>query len=175
MTDERQQSGQQREGRDHHHTDGGRSTDGQAVDELHAHHVHAEQRDHHRDAGEENRSTRGVDGVDGCFFGTQVRPQTLAESRDDEECVVDTHADTDHGADLNHEFGHLHHVAEDGDDGDAGAETHEGGADGQTHRQHRTEGQHQDDDGGQQSDHFALGKFERDERVASVFDHQTRG
>ena len=52
-------------------------------------------------------------------------------------------------------------------------ETEQGGADRQAHRQHRTEGDDQDDDGGEDAVHLALGKLELGEQVAAVLDLDT--
>ena len=52
------------------------------------------------------------------------------------------------------------------------AETEERGADRQPHRQHRPEGQDEDDDGGDDAVDLALGQLELAERVAAVLDGQ---
>ena len=52
----------------------------------------------------------------------------------------------------------------------AQAEAEQGGADRQTHRQHRAEGDDQDDDGGKDAVDLALRKLELGEQVAAVLD-----
>ena len=55
---------------------------------------------------------------------------------------------------------------------DADAEAEQGGADRQAHREHRAEGEDQDDDGGEDAEHLALGQLELGEEVAAVLDLQ---
>ena len=55
----------------------------------------------------------------------------------------------------------------------AHAESEQGGADRQAHRQHRSEGDDQDDDGGKDAVDLALGQLELGEQVAAVLDLDT--
>ena len=54
------------------------------------------------------------------------------------------------------------------------AEAEQGGADRQAHREHRAEGEDQDDDGGDDAEQLALGQLELGEQVAAVLDLHAR-
>jgi hypothetical protein len=82
-----------------------------AVQEVHTEREHAEQRDHNRCAGEENRAAgrvhckleRGLDVA-------TVLAKGVAISRDDEEGVVDADAEPDHQRQLGGEVDHVDEV-----------------------------------------------------------------
>ncbi len=133
----------------------------------------AEQRDDHRDAREHDGATGGVDRVHHGFFGLHPCVDVLAISADDEQRVVDADTESDHRGDLRGELGHPEGVGDDSEDAGAHAEPEQSGADRQSHRQHRSEGQHQDDHGGEDAEHLALGQFEWLEELAAVLDLQT--
>ena len=81
--------------------------------------------------------------------------QALAVPGDDEQRVVDAHADADHGGQLGAERRHDQPGGEQGDDGEADADAEQGGEDRQAHGEHRAEGDEQDDDGGEDADGLA--------------------
>ncbi len=87
--------------------------------------------------------------------------------RHDEQGVVDTDADTDHGAERDREVGDRDHVRQQCDEARTDADTEQRDADGETHGQYRPERQDQDDDRETQADQFGLGWFEFAERLAT--------
>ena len=99
--------------------------------------------------------------------------EVLAVSGDDEQGVVDADAEPDHCRDLRRELGHAVRVGEDAEDAGADAETEQRRADRQAHRQHRAEGQQQDDHGGEDAEDLALGEREAGEHLAAVLDLQS--
>ena len=149
--------------------DGG---DRHARDEAEADHRQAHQRDDHRDPGEQDGPSTGVHRLDDGFLDVQSEAEPLAVASDDEQRVVDADAESDHGDHRGHEVGHRDHVAEQRDQREADAKTEQGGADRQPHRQHRAEGQDQDDDGGDDAEDLALGQLELAEEVTAVLDRQ---
>ena len=100
--------------------------------------------------------------------------QALPVAGDDEQRVVDADAEADHRHHRRREVGHRDDVAGQRHERRADAEAEQGGADRQAHRQHRTEGEDQDDDGGDDAEDLALGQLELAEEVTAVLDLQTR-
>ncbi len=82
-----------------------RRTDRQTLDELHAHEQQAHQRDDDGGAGEQHRTTRGVDGDADRLAHRVTGVQLLAIAGDDEQRVVDADAEADHDAEERREVG----------------------------------------------------------------------
>ena len=80
-----------------------------------------------------------------------ARLHTLGElaevAGDDEQRVVDPHAEPDHRRQGRRRSGHIHGVAEEGDYAQAHGEAQDRGEDGDPHRDGGAEGEQQDDDG----------------------------
>ena len=153
-----EQGGQQGDGRDHRRQDGHRRPDRHPGDERDADEQQAQQRDHDGDAGEDHRPPGGVGG------GRHRRPRrepvvrSPAEPGDDEQRVVDAHAEADHGADRQREVGHGVQVAEQQREGASRPDASHGDGDRQAHGEHRPERHDQDDHGERQPDQLGLGQ-----------------
>lgn len=140
----REQGGQQgdRGGDREDHRHGGRYRD--AVQEVQPQHQHAEQCDADGRSGEDDRPAGGGDGVCGRLLDRAAPRQALAVPGDDEQRVVDAHAEADEGAEHRGEVGDRHRVAEQGDAEIGGAHADQGGRDGQQARGERAEGEEED-------------------------------
>jgi len=159
---------QERDGGDDHdrHTD--RHGDSKTADEREPDGHETEQGDDDRDAGEDDRAARRVDGLDhGVLHGETVM-ERLAEARDDEQRVVDADAETDHRHHGGGLVRHGHQVAHHGHDPGGDQETEEGDADGQAHRDDRPERDDEDDDRREEAERLALGELELLERHPAV-------
>jgi hypothetical protein len=165
LAGEADQGGQQRQRRGHRdrHDRGG--ADRQALHEADAHHQHAEQRDDHGRAREQDGPARRVERDRHRLAHGVPRVQLLAVAGDDQQGVVDADAQADHDAEERGEVGDRDHVAEQRDDRGAEADAEQGDAHRQAHRQHRAERQDQDDDGERQAEHLGrrLGELGEDE------------
>ena len=167
--EERRDEGERAE--DHHqHAD--RRGDGDALHEAQAHEEQAHQGDDHGEPGEQHGAAARVDRLDDGLLHAQPELQALPVAGDDEQGVVDADAEADHRHHLHREVGHRDEVAEQRDEGGADAESEQGRADRQPHRQHRTEGQDEDDDGGDDAVDLALRELELAERITAVLDGQ---
>ena len=93
-----EQAGQQRDGG--HHRDGHHERHGgaHAADRREPGEEETEDGDHHGGAGEQHSLTGGGDGGAGGVLDAHALVQVLAVSGDDEQGVVDAHAEADHGA-----------------------------------------------------------------------------
>ena len=149
---EAQQRGQQRDGRDDGHKDHDRRGGRHHADERDPRDPEAQEgdRDHH--AGEHHglarRGAREADRVQRVHAVVQVLPV----ARDDEQGVVDPHAQADH---RRQDRGELRNARERGhDQGEAGPrrEADNRRPDRQAHRDHGSERDQQDDHRGQQAD-----------------------
>ena len=115
--------GQQRDRGQHgagHHRGG---ADAQAADERQAHGQHADQGDDHGEAGEQHGPPGGVDGGDHRLLGVEAGLERLAIAGDDEQGVVDAHADADHGGQDGGERLEREDVGEQLDDGQPDGQT----------------------------------------------------
>ena len=79
----------------------------------------------------------------------------LSVAVDDEQGVVDTDTETDHGGQGRGERRDVQEVSDEGDEQQATTESDDRGDDGQARRHNRTEGNEQDDDGNEESDGLA--------------------
>ena len=111
------------------------------------------------EAGEQHGPPGRVDRGDHRLLGIEAGLEGLAVAGDDEQRVVDAHADADHGGQDGGEGLERVDVGEQLDDrqpdGDAAQRHH----DGQRHGQHRPEGDEQDDDGGHDADQLTRGQW----------------
>jgi hypothetical protein len=126
-----------------------------------SHEEHAEHGDDHRGAGEEHGPAGGADGRHRGLLGVLAVAQALAVPGDDEQRVVDPHADADHGGDDGREVRHVEDVGQQLHDGQADADAHHRDQDGQAHGQHGAEGDEQDQHGDEDAE--ALGSAALDE------------
>ncbi len=85
------------------HQDGGDARRGQPDHVRLADEEEAEERDDHGAAGEEDRPARGHEGRDDGVARVAALEEALPVAGDDEEGVVDAHADADHGGHLGRE------------------------------------------------------------------------
>jgi hypothetical protein len=171
---EAQKGGKQGEGGGHRHRHHRGGTDGEALDEAHAHEEHAEQGDHHGHAGEEHRPPGGVDGDGDRLPHPVAGPQLLAVAGGDEQGVVDAHPQADHDAEEGGEVGDGEDVAQKGDEGRADADPEEGHAHGKAHGQHRAEGDDEDDHGEGHAQDLRGGLLELGEDGPAQLDAQAR-
>jgi len=85
----------------------------------------------------------------------QTVVQRLPVARDDEQRVVDPHADADHRRDRCGELRHIEHARDEADQRSAAADAEERGDDREAHRQQRPEGDEEDDHRGRDADELA--------------------
>ena len=170
-----EEGGQQRDGGEHHdqhdqrggHTGGGH--------EGHAGDGETEDGDHDGAAGEDHGLTGGGGGATGGLDDRHALREVLAVAGDEEEGVVDAHTDADHGDHLRRPRRDVDEVVDEAEGAGAEGEAEQGGADRQAHGDDRTEGDEQDDDGGDDADHLAgagAGLFEDEEQLTVGFDPQ---
>ena len=97
MRQERRQQGDRRQ---HHHQHADCAGHGQTTNERQPDDEQAEQRDHHGDAGEDDRPAGRIHGLHDGLFGLHSGVEVLAVASDDEQGVVDADANSDHRRDL---------------------------------------------------------------------------
>ncbi len=149
--------------------------DRDTVEEGDAERVHAQQRDADGEPGEQDGPPGGVDGGDGRLLGRLACPQADTVPVDDEQCVVDTHAQADEGRQCRPELGDGHHVRHQADAGHADTECDDCRHQGQRHRQQGSERDEQDDRGGHDPEQFAgvlLRLFDNGDRAPVHLDLQ---
>ena len=149
---EAEQSREQGGRRGHRRRDGHGGTDAEAGHELEADQQEAEERDDHGHAGEAHGTAGGVLGGDGRGLRVEALVQSLAVPGDDEQRVVDAHAEADHRPDHGGEVGHHEDVGEQAGEGDAEAHAGERHGDREAHGQHRAERDDEHDDGEGEAD-----------------------
>ena len=146
---------EQRDRRGHHDKQGEHHGEGEAVHGRLAHQQDAEHRDDHGHAGEEHCAASGRHGGQRGPAGLLAVGQAAAEPGDDQQGVVDADAEADHrrgvGGPLRNVDEALEHLAERHRD----AEAEQRGDERESHRDHGSEGDEQDDGGRDQAD--ALG------------------
>ena len=146
----RQQGHRQR----HHDPDRQGRTEGDAVQVGEPHDDHAEQADHHRRPGEQDRAAGGSDRRHDRLPRVVTVVEGVAVAGDDEQRVVDAHPDGDHRGHRRRPFGHVDHVGEECDQPGGDPDAEDGGDDGQAHREQRPEADQQDHPGGEEADAF---------------------
>jgi hypothetical protein len=99
-----------------------------------------------------------------------TRVYLFSMARDDQQGVVDAHAETDHDADERSEVGDLEHMAQQDDERATEADAEQRHADRQTHREHRPEGNDEDDDGEREAEELGRRLFELCEEEATELD-----
>jgi hypothetical protein len=120
--------------------------------------------------GEQDRATGGVHRDDGGAADVVAGVQLFAEPRDDQQRVVDAHAETDHEPD---ELGRLrqrHDVADGDHERRADADAEEGDPHRQPHREDGPEREDQDDDREREPDHLRRGVRELGEDLTAELD-----
>ncbi len=80
--------------------------------------------------------------------------EIVAVAGHDEQRVVDSHPEPNHGREGGRRGRHLHAVAEEGDDAEAHGKAKDRGEDGDTHRDGRAEREQQDEHGRREPDHL---------------------
>ena len=169
-TEERRQ---QRHRREHHDQDDDRDGYASGSHERYAGDCEAEDRDDDRPAGEHDGLTgRGNGPTDG-LLNAQTLGEVLAVPGDQEQGVVDPHAEADHAGDHRCPARDVDEVGDQGHRADAEGEAEKGHPDRQAHRDDGTERQEQDDHGGDQTDHLTgarLCLLEREEQVSAELD-----
>jgi hypothetical protein len=147
------QGGKQRERGGEHEQHAERGGDRDAVEEADAEGEHAEQRDHDRRAGEEDRPPGGGHRqLDSGGDIAAVLAVGVAVAREDEERVVDADAEPDHQREVGGEVDHVDKAAAERDQAEAGPEPEQSGHDRQSHREQGAEAEQQHDDRGADAD-----------------------
>jgi hypothetical protein len=172
VADEAEDGGQQGERGQHGHEHAQGDAGGQPADHVQAEGEQAQDGDDHGGAGEQDGPPGGVDRPHGGLLGRQPGLEAFAVAGDDEQGVVDAHADADHQHGLVGEAGHVDQVDGQADQADAGADAEQGGQQGQAHGQDRPEGQQQDHHGGQEPQALAARGALVGEGVAAQLDLQ---
>ena len=149
---EAQHPREQGDGTGQHQEHGRDGPDGNPVHERHAEEHQPEERDHHGATSEQDRSSRRVDGVHHRSAGLCAVAQRLPVASHDEERVVDTHPEADHGGERGTERRHDEAVAHQRHHRVADADPEQCGDDREPHGDGRPEGDEQYDDGGRDPD-----------------------
>ena len=168
--DHAEERGQQGDGAEHGHEHGGRRAEGEALQEAQPHQQQPEQGDHHGAAGEHHGPPGGAHGLHRGVVGRQAPLQRGAVAGDDEQGVVDAHADADHRRDLGGEVRRRHGGGPQAERRHRGHDAGDRGQDRQAHGHDRPEGDQQDDRRGQQADTLARGHLDVLEQVAAEGD-----
>ena len=153
-TGEAQQCGQQRDRGQHHNRHGQRRAHRHSLHEIDAHQEEAEDRDDDGATGEHDCAARGVDRAHDRALRIESLGEALPVPSDDEQRVVDAHADPDHRRELRGEVGCRDGMADELDERDTDADAEERDEDRQAHREQRAERDEQDHDGGEDADEF---------------------
>src|SRR5690606_26747929 len=171
--DERQQGGQQGDGRGDGEDHGERGRDGDAVEEAEPEDQHAQQGDANGGTREHDRASGGGDGLGGGLGHGQPALESAPVPGDDEQRVVDAHAEPDQQPEHGGEVGDGHHVPEQGDARVRGADPDQCGGDGQQGGGEGAEGEEQHDGGDQHADRLRdvpLGGLGQADGAAAEFD-----
>ena len=177
-TGEAQEGGKQGDGSGDHdeHDQRGRNAGG--GQERHASDSETEDRDHDRPTGEDHGLTGGGGGAPHGFLHRHALGEVLAVAGNEEEGVIDADTDADHRHHLRRPRRDVDQIVDEPEGTRAQRKTEQGGADRETHRNHRAEGDQQDDDRGHNADHLAgtgLGFLEHKEEFAIGFDPKPVG
>ena len=146
---------QQGERRGHHEKHGGDRPDRQPLEEWELKDEQSEQRDDDRGAGEKHGPTRGGKRGRHRRTGLAAFEQPLPVAGDDEQGVVDSHPQPDHGQHLGSEDRDVQEVAEQVLEGEADGDAEKRGQDWQAHGHHRAEGDEHDQHGTEDPGAFA--------------------
>ena len=164
---EREQCGEQCDRRCDGDRDGGGRAPREPGEEAEPHEQQAEQRDHHCDSCEDDRTAgrahRFVDRVEHARPSRERSPV----ARDDEQRVVDSDADADHRGDLTGEVRRGDECRPQGDCRERDEDAGDRGCDRESHRDHRAERQQQDHDRSEEADELGCRQVALLERVAS--------
>ena len=116
VAEQREHGGQQgqRGGQRHQHDDDG--PDAQRLEESSRDNEHSTKGDHDGEAAEQNRAARGSSGPDDRFALLQAPLQLFPETGHDEQRIVDTHGQADHGDHQRYEENQVEHLADQGRD-----------------------------------------------------------
>ena len=150
-----EQRGEQGDRGEHGEDDGEGGGDRQAVQEADAQDQDAEQGDAHRAAREQHGAAGGVDGLDRRLLGSEPGLQAATVPGDDEQGIVDAHAEADQGAEDRREVDDVDRVGQRRDRHQPAADPDDGGDYRQQHRQQRAERDEQHHCGGEHADRRA--------------------
>ena len=150
-----EQAGEERDGGGHRDRDDQRHRCAHGADGREPGEEQPEDGDDDRGAGEEHGLAGGGVGGAGGVLDAHAVVEELAVPGDDEQRVVDAHAEADHGAEDQGELGDVHDGGQHADAGDADEDADQRGADGQAHRHDGAEGDEQDDDRHADADELA--------------------
>ncbi len=137
--EEAQQRGQQGDGGGHREQHRDRRGDAQAGDVADAQHQHPEQGDAYRGAGEQDRASRGVQRAGRRVLGGHPGLDVVAVPGDDEQRVVDAHAQPDQDAQRRADRGNADRVRGQADRQQAGGQPGDRDRQRQQHGQQRAE------------------------------------
>ncbi len=152
-----EQARQQRDRSQHRHHDGQCDGDTHGGHRREAGEEESEDGDHHGRAGEQHGLPGGGVRGSGRVLDAHALVQVLTVAGDDEQCVVDADAETDHHAQDQRELGDVHEGGEHADAGGADEQAHECSDDRQAHGDDGAEGDQQHDDGDGDADELAAG------------------
>ena len=155
---QRREQRRRREHRDHHGDRRGRAHRG---DDRDVGRRQRDQRDDDRDPSEDDRPAGGGRGARHRLLHLHALAQLELVTGDQEQRVVDAHAQPDHGRERRPDRGDLDGVAEQADDRQGDGEAEHGGCDRQRHRSGGPEGEQQDHHGRGEADRLAAlrGRF----------------
>ena len=155
-----EQRRQQRDRGQHHHEHGDRSRDRDSVHVGQTGEGEAEHGDHHGGAGDDHAAPGGGHGLDDRVVAGLAVPHRRAEPGQDEQRVVDAHADPDQPGDRRGPVGHVDDVGQQDDQPARGdAEAHEGDHERQAGRHHGAEGDQQHDRGAEEAEALGAGRL----------------
>ena len=136
-------------------------------EEAESHEQQAEQRDHHRDTCEDDRTAGSAHGFVDRVEDARPAGERSTVARDDEQRVVDADADADHRGDLTGEVRRVDERGPEGDGRERDEDAGDRGRDRESHRDHGAEGQQEDHDRGEEADELGCRQVALLERVAS--------
>ena len=175
VADDGQDRGQQRDRRGHRHEHDERRRVAERGHQRDVDDGQREQRDHHRRAREHHRAARRRRRARDRLPRLHAVPPLGLVACDDEQRVVDPHAEADHRRQRRRDGRHLGDLADQRDDRQPADEADDRGDDRQPHGHDRPEREQQDDDGHRQPDHLArvrLGLGDLLAHVAAEADRQ---
>jgi hypothetical protein len=129
-------------------------SDSHPVEEAHTERDEPEHRDAHRGAGEQYSPPGRIDGERYRVRHAHPAQQVAAVSRDDEEGIVDPHADHHQLRQLGCHSGHIHDVAQQRNDTQPADQCRDRAGERQRNRTNRPEDDSEDDERGNEAQHF---------------------
>ena len=151
-----QQGRQQGRGAEHRDDDGDRRREAELGHQRDPGKDEGAESDHHGRAREQDRPAGGCRGTRDRLLHLHAVSELQLVARDDEERVVDPHAQADHRGERRRRGRHVRELAEHADQCERADETEDRCDDRQRHRRRGAEGEQEDHDGGGQTDRLAL-------------------